>query len=469
MTDEQQPDPAKRYQHMQAVALRILHTLRDAGFDAYFCGGCVRDRLMGVTPKDIDIATSAVPDQIEQLFTHTVAVGKAFGVMVVVEDDCSVEVATFRTETGYADGRRPDQIAFSTPQEDVQRRDFTINAMLYDPVTDTVLDYVGGRHDLEHKILRTVGDPTRRFTEDKLRLLRAVRFAARTGFTLDEQTENAMTELAQTVTTVSGERIGEELRRMLTEGAAYPAMELLRRTGLLAAVLPEVAAMHGVEQPEEFHPEGDVWQHTLLMIRMMDDGGGDWSPATAQDKEILGFAVLLHDVGKPGTFTVSDRIRFNGHDALGRRMAEDILRRLKRPKIVIETVCDMIGRHMHFASLPRMREAKRRRFLQEPEFALHLSLHRLDCLASHSILSTYDYGLAKWREEQEREPPPPRLLTGADLIRLGFAPGPAMGKVLRALDDAQLEGAVLTRQQAEDFVAHWQEQTDEPDSESELL
>jgi len=279
-----------------------------------------------------------------------------------------------------------------------------------------------------------------------------VRFAARTGFAIEPETFAAIRELAHTVVSVSGERIGEEVRRMLTEGHARQSFELLDETGLLAVVLPELAALHGVTQPPEFHPEGDVWEHTLLMLGILDRDDGDWCPVTDTEREILGFATLLHDIGKPATFSVSDRIRFHGHDALGASMSEEVLRRLKRPREVIDTVRDIIGRHMHFAHLPRMKEAKRRRFLQEPEFPLHLSLHRLDCLGSHENLSVYAYGLNAWQVERAKEPPPPRLLNGRDLMELGYKPGPELGRALSALEDAQLEGKVVTREEALTFI-----------------
>ncbi len=439
------------------IALRLLTQLREAGFETYFCGGCVRDFLMGRAPKDWDIATSAAPEEVEDLFEHTVPVGKAFGVMIVVAEGMNFEVATFRSDSAYVDGRRPEAVTFTSAEEDVQRRDFTINALLYDPVANRVIDHVGGRADIENKILRTVGDPAKRFREDHLRLLRAVRFAARTGFTLEEKTRAALREQAGLVRTVSGERVGEELRRMLSEGYARPAFALLEETGLLPQVLPEVAAMRGVPQPENFHPEGDVLTHTLLMLGLMDRdvnaGGSETLPAAdAFQREVLGFALLLHDVAKPETISFSDRIRFNEHDKRGAATAVHMLDRLKRPRRVTDAVAALIRRHMHFRDLAHMRAAKRRRFLQDEFFPLHLELHRYDCQGSHGILDTYRFGLAAWREEMARAPAPEPLLTGKDLLAQGFSPGPRLGEILRAVDDARLEEKIATKAAALRFV-----------------
>lgn len=431
-----------------AVTDGIIRRLQENGFQALYVGGCVRDALLGVAPKDHDIATSATPDEIEALFEHTVAVGKAFGVMVVIEGGQEVEVATFRRDGDYADGRRPDEVTFTDAREDALRRDFTINALMYDPVRDELLDFTGGQDDLRAGIVRAVGEPNRRFMEDHLRMLRAVRFAARTGFVLEPATFDAIRELAGLVTTVSAERIGAELLGMFTCKSPDVALVLLEDSRLLRHVLPEVSAMRGMPQPPEFHPEGDVFEHTRLMLKMF----GAELPQDAFEREVLGWAVLLHDVGKPLVISVDGRIRFNCHDSKGAELAGLILQRLKRPSKVIAAVSDIIGRHMHFGNLSKMRLAKLRRFLREPEFPLHLTLHRYDCSSSHRMLENYEFGLRMLAEErakpQELEP----ILKGADLIALGYAPGPLFGKILEAVEDARLEGDISTPEQARIWV-----------------
>lgn len=436
-------------------ALAIVRRLRAAGYRAYLVGGCVRDQLMGRTPADWDVATDATPERIEALFERVIPVGKAFGVMIVVCAEGEYEVATFRGDGDYSDGRRPDGVTFTGPEEDVRRRDFTINALLYDPVEQRVLDFVGGVQDIRAAVIRTVGEPADRFREDHLRLLRAVRFAARTGFALEGRTAQAMLSLAPLAAAVSAERTGDELTRMLTEGTARRSLELLRGTGLLAVVLPEVAALYGVPQPPEFHPEGDVWEHTLVMLAALDERVRGWGHGTvtglrgdAEERAVLGWAVLLHDVGKPDTLTESDRIRFNGHDALSAVMAEQILTRLRRSKRLIQAVAALVAGHMRFIHLTGMREAKRRRFVREPLFPLELELHRLDCLGSHGKLDGYDLGLALYEEEMARPPLVKPLITGDDLLAAGYRPGPQVGRVLHAVEDARLEGRLTGREEA---------------------
>jgi poly(A) polymerase len=442
--------------HRDPDALALVRRLREAGHEAYFCGGCVRDALLGTTALDIDITTGALPEEVEALFERTVPVGRAFGVMVVVTEAGSYEVATFRTERDYADGRHPSTVTFSSAAEDVARRDFTVNALLYDPVEEEVIDHVGGLADLEARRIRAVGNARERFLEDHLRLLRAVRFAARTGFELEAETQEAVTAMAALAALVSPERQGEELRRMLTEGGAARVLELLEATHLLLHVLPEVARERAVPQPEAFHPEGDVLTHTRIMLALMEKGDGPWTPPDAFAREVLGWAVLLHDAGKPPTLSVRDRIRFDEHDTRGAEIAADVLERLRRPRRVIDAVTEIIGRHMHFSSLPEMRVAKRRRFLQDPLFPLHLELHRLDCASSHRQLEIYDYALAAWREERARPPEQEPLLTGADLIAMGYAPGPRMGEILAAVADRQLEGDLNDGHSAREWVrATW--------------
>lgn len=449
------------------AALHIVRTLRAHGHQAYVVGGCVRDQLLGAPPKDWDVATSARPEQVEALFERTIGVGRAFGVMLVLLDGQEFEVATFRGESTYSDGRHPDNVHFTDAEDDARRRDFTINALFYDPVEQCVLDFVAGIADLDARVLRTVGCPEDRFAEDHLRLLRAVRFAARTGFRLEAETRLAVQRMAPKAASVSVERQADELTRMLTEGTAHPAFSLLDETGLLGHVLPEVAAFRGVEQPPPFHPEGDVWEHTLLMLGHLDETiqaslavEGDLPLVQdglvllprQQHRIALAWAVLLHDLGKPPTITHGDRIRFNGHDRVGAKLSSRLLRRLHRSNHLIDEVRELVARHMRFSTLPDMREAKRRLLLQDPLFLLHLSLHRTDCLGSHGKLDVYEYALAAWQEEQRRPPVVRPPLTGHDLIALGYQPGPRLGELLDALRDAALEGKVDGPDQARDWL-----------------
>ena len=460
-----------------------MERLRQNGFTALLCGGCVRDSLLGAEPNDFDIATSAVPERVESLFPRTVPVGRAFGVILVDGGDGEFrEVATFRTEFGYADGRRPDRVVFSTPEEDAKRRDFTMNALFCDPFAGQILDYVGGVSDIERRLLRTVGEPAERFREDRLRLLRAVRFAASTGFSLDPALRLALEEMSALTVSVAPERLAAELEQMLLGGASRPAFSLLKESGLLKAVLPELDALSGVEQPPNFHPEGDVWRHTLLLLEEndlaasgragpgalpdrsrpepgMDEGDftlAEYGAGIAESraaidpdqKTLLAWSGLLHDIGKPGSFSQSDRIRFHDHDRLGAEMAEALLERLRRPRWLIDGARDLIRRHIHFATLRRMRRSKLRRWLGEKNFPLHLELHRLDCAASHRKLGNWFFGLESWREERKRPPLPEPLLRGGDLIALGAAPGPGIGRLLRLVEDARLEGEISSRAEA---------------------
>ncbi len=434
--------------NIDSNARTIIDTLKDRGYDAYLVGGCVRDYLLGIEATDWDIVTSARPEEIEELFVKTIAVGKAFGVIVVLVDGGEYEVATFRNDGKYVDGRKPDSVEFSSAVEDVKRRDFTVNALLFDPVTAEIIDYVGGEQDIRDGVIRTVGEPYRRFQEDHLRLLRAVRFALKTGFVIAENTFSAVAELAGLVRTVSKERIAAELLKMLTCKGAGEALTLLYKTNLLQHILPEAVELKGCPQPPEFHPEGDVFAHTELMLDIFSRN----IPEDKFSREVLAWALLLHDIGKPAVISVDGRIRFNRHDYLSAEMSDTILERLKRPKKVIEAVHELIGRHIHFATLERMRLPKRRRFLQDPLFPLHLELHRIDCQASHGILDTYYFGLSALEEERSRPPEATSLLGGNDLIALGYKPGPLFGKILTALKDAQLEGIVTSREEAQDWL-----------------
>jgi len=408
----------------------------------------VRDLLLGREPKDFDVATSAPPDKVLTLFEKTFAVGAHFGVVLVCTGEVVTEVATFRNDGGYSDGRRPDEVRFSTsPEEDVKRRDFTINGMMLDPANGSVLDLVGGRQDLQAGLIRAIGDPAERFGEDKLRMLRAIRFAARFAFNLEPATAKAIERIASTVSQVSRERVRDELTRMLTEGRARRAFELLDSTGLLREVLPEVVRMQGVTQPPQYHPEGDVWVHTLMLLEGLPAG----CPAT------LAWGALLHDVGKPATFRVApDRIRFDGHVEAGIAIAEDICRRLRFPNHETEEILSLIANHMRFADVRKMKESTLKRFFRLEHFDQHLALHRLDCLASHGSLELYDFARHRFENLPEEQVRPRLLVNGKNLIEAGYRPGPQFSKMLALAEDAQLEGTVQTREQAMALIQeHW--------------
>jgi poly(A) polymerase len=433
----------------KAAAVAIVEELRRNGFSAYLAGGCVRDLLLGVPPQDFDVTTSARPEQVMALFPETLAVGAQFGVVLVVmrptrEQPIHVEVATYRADLGYSDGRHPDAVRFAaTPQEDVQRRDFTINGLLLDPTSNEVLDYVGGRADLEHKIVRTIGDPQQRFAEDKLRMMRAVRFAARLGYEIEPRTMAAIRESASEIHQVSRERIRDELEKMLTEGHARRAFELLDDSGLLIQVLPEVAAMKGVAQPPQYHPEGDVWIHTLMLLEGLNKG----------TSASLAWGVLLHDVGKPPTYRVApDRIRFDGHAEIGTKMALEITKRLRFSNEIAEQVASLVANHMRFGDVKRMKVSTLKRFMRLPAFPEHLELHRLDVSASHRDLSLYEFVKDKVENTPEEEIRPAPLITGNDLIRLGWVPGPEFKTILQAVEDAQLEHELHTPEEALSFA-----------------
>jgi tRNA nucleotidyltransferase/poly(A) polymerase len=429
------------------LADSICATLRGGGYQALLCGGCVRDLLLGREPADYDVTTDATPEQVMALFPESVGVGAQFGVVQIPRDGSKVEVATFRADVGYSDGRHPDSVIYSKiPKEDVQRRDFTINGLLMRPETGEVLDFVGGQADLKSGVIRAIGEPDRRFREDKLRLMRAVRFAARFGFTITPETLDAVRRHAREVTSVSGERLRDELTKLLTEGAGRRGFELLEETGLLAEVLPEVVAMKGIEQPPQYHPEGDVWTHTLLMIEGLPAGG---SPT-------LAWGVLLHDVGKPPTFRsiaeTGDRIRFDGHVDVGVRMAEEICRRFRFSNEDTAQILALIANHMRFKDVEQMRAATLKRFVRLPDFEEHMQLHRLDCLSSHRRLDAYEFVRRVLEETPPERIHPPRLLTGDDLSAMGYRPGPVFSDILRSLEDAQLEGEIETQEEAREYV-----------------
>src|ERR1035437_1479680 len=454
-------------------ATEIVRILRERGHQAYFAGGCVRDLLLGREPADYDVATDATPQQVMQIFPQTYSVGAQFGVVLVPCGPSStkphrkewitaagarialtssrnvVEVATFRSDVGYSDGRHPDDVRFSKdPREDVQRRDFTINGMMLDPLvfdttTNGILDFVGGRDDLNAGIVRAIGDPERRFAEDKLRTLRAVRFAARFDYTIDPATMSAIQHLAPQIHQVSCERVREELTKMLTEGRARRAFQLLDSSGLLPEVLPEIAVMKGVEQPPQYHPEGDVYVHTLLLLEKLPAGAST----------TLAWGALLHDVGKPPTFRVApDRIRFDGHVDVGVKMAAEICHRLRFSNHETDQILALVAHHMRFADVERMKQSTLKRFLRLPAFDEHLELHRIDCLASHRNLGTYEFIQQKRGEIPAEKMRPSPLVTGDDLITEGHLPGPRFREILSAVEDAQLEGRLPSREAALEFV-----------------
>jgi poly(A) polymerase len=456
--------------HYEA-ALRVAGRLHALGHAAYFAGGCVRDMLLGVVPQDFDVATDALPEQVQQAFPRTEPVGAHFGVVLVIDkveradgaaERIATEVATFRHDGAYSDGRRPDAVRFSTdPREDVLRRDFTINGLLLDalryesndgeqgdPLEDCVLDFVGGRSDLHAGLVRAIGEPRLRFAEDKLRMLRAVRFAARLQFAMEPRTLQAIREQAAEIAVVSAERVRDELTRILTEGHARRGLELLDETGLLQQVLPEIARMQGVEQPPQFHPEGDVWTHTLMLL--------DHLPS--KSSPTLAWGMLLHDVGKPATFTPpnpsqpGDRIRFNGHVEVGVAVARAMLNRLRFSNDDAEQILALVKHHMQFGDVQKMKQSTLKRFLRLPRFEEHLALHFADASSAHGDLSKYEFARHRLEELGEEQIRPPLLLTGDDLIAAGYPPGPAFRQMLMLAEDAQLEGTITTRERALELV-----------------
>ncbi len=426
----------------ELLARRIVAVLREAGHSAFLVGGCVRDLLLHRAPKDFDVATSARPEQLLRLFPRAGQVGAHFGVILVHEDGATVEVATYRSDLNYLDGRRPEAVHFeSTPRADALRRDFTINALFLDPQSGEILDFCSGQADLHARLLRAIGDPAQRFAEDHLRLLRAVRFAARLGFEIEPETFAAIRLLAPQIQSVSAERVRDEITRILTEGSPRRGFELLSATGLLAHILPEIEALKGVEQPPQYHPEGDVWVHTMLML----DGLRNPTPE-------LALGVLLHDVGKPGAFRIADRIRFDGHVELGVTLTRNILTRLRFSTATIEAVEALVENHMKFRDAPKMRESRLKRFLRLPHFDDHLELHRLDCSSSHGALDNYQFVQQKLADVPPDALRPPPLITGRDLIAAGFTPGPSFRAVLTEVEDAQLEGLIQTSAEALAFA-----------------
>jgi len=448
--------PMARLENARYVAaLRIAERLHELGHAAYFAGGCVRDLLIGVEPLDFDVATSATPELVQQAFARTESVGAHFGVVLVLDghgdERIATEVATFRNDGAYSDGRRPDAVRFSEdPREDVLRRDFTVNGMLLDPlrfeagdrVEDCVLDYVGGLSDLAAQTIRAIGDPARRFAEDKLRMLRAIRFAARLHFAIDPRTMAAIRAEAAQIEQVSAERIRDELTKIVTEGAARRGLELLDESGLLQQVLPEVAKLKGVEQPPQYHPEGDVWVHTLMLLDHLPRGASS----------TLAWGMLLHDIGKPATFTApdpakpGDRIRFNGHVEVGMAIARVILNRLRFSNDDCAQILALIQHHMQFGDILKMKQSTLKRFLRLPLFDEHLALHYADVMSSNGKTELYEFAKKHFAELGEEQLKPALLVTGHDLIRAGYKPGPRFKEILLAAEDAQLEGLISSKE-----------------------
>ena len=429
---------------MEKAARKVIARLRENGHIAYFAGGCVRDMVRGITPKDYDIVTDARPEAVQTLFARTFAVGAHFGVIIVLEDSFQFEVATFRSDEAYIDGRHPSAVHFSSPEEDAKRRDFTINGMFYDPVAEQVIDLVGGQADIAAKLVRAIGEPAKRFAEDHLRMLRAVRFATVLDYQIDKQTWEALVANATSINQISAERIRDELMRIFLSPNRVRGWDLLDSSGLMPVILPELEAMKGVLQPEQFHPEGDVFVHTRLMLQLLPE----------EVSVPLVLAVLFHDVAKPVTATVdkTGRIRFNEHDRIGAQMTEAIMRRLRFSGAEIDATIEMVRQHMVFKDAPNMRVAKLKRFMARPTFEDELELHRVDCESSHRILDNYEFLLRK-REEFANEPIiPPPLVRGDDLIALGLKPGPKFGEILEAVETRQLEGTLRTRDEALEWV-----------------
>ncbi|MFM2179388.1 MAG: hypothetical protein RL015_3486 [Verrucomicrobiota bacterium] len=430
---------------MKTSAIKIIQKLRLSGHEALLAGGCVRDLLLGREPKDFDVATSATPDEVVALFPGALTVGAHFGVVVVRQDHEQIEVATFRTDGSYKDGRHPESVTFATAEQDAQRRDFTVNGLFRDPIEDRVIDYVGGAVDLEKRVLRAIGDAHQRFDEDKLRLLRAVRFATTLGFEIEEKTWQAVCEHAPAIQSVSAERIRDELIKIFLHPNRLRGFDLLMDSGLMAQVLPEILVLKGVEQPPQWHPEGDVFIHTRLMLSLLPE----------QVSLPLVLSVLLHDIAKPATFAVDEtgRIRFNGHDKLGAEMTGDILRRLKFPNDVIEPTQVAVEHHMVFKDVKKMKKSTLKRMMARPTWADELALHRVDCLGSNGLLDNYEFMQAKAEEFSQQPLIPQPLLNGRDLIALGWQPGKHLGAVLTEVQNAQLEGLISTREEALEWLA----------------
>ncbi len=418
-------------------AVAIVRQLKGARHQAYLVGGCVRDLLMGKPPKDFDVATSARPEQVARLFPRTIPVGAQFGVLLVLKGKFQYEVATFRTDVGTKDGRHPEGVVFSSPKEDALRRDFTVNGLFYDPLTRKVIDYVGGQEDLKRRLIRAIGDPARRFREDRLRMLRAVRFTATLNFAIDDDTFMAIQKEAHEITAVSAERIRDELVKLFTGPHPGLGLQRLDESGLLKVILPEVQKMKGVAQPPEFHPEGDVYTHTKLLLDQLKNPSA-----------VLAFGALLHDVGKPATFKIADRIRFDGHDKVGEGIAHKVLRHLRFSNAETQAICQLVANHMKFKDVRQMRLSTLKRFIGAPTFPEELKLHRADCMASHGDLSNWRFLRTKIKEIKPEAVRPKPLINGHDLLTMGYPQGPLIGTILKAVEEKQLEGELTLKEEA---------------------
>lgn len=429
------------------TAKSVVEHLRASGYRAFFVGGCVRDTIMGTPPKEYDITTDAKPEEIMRIFSNTVPVGASFGVVLVLENRYKFEVATFRRDESYSDGRHPDSVVYtSSEREDVMRRDFTINGILYDPMTEEAIDYVGGKEDIEKGIIRTIGDPYERFNEDKLRMMRAVRFASRFKYEIEESTLRAIKKLAPLISQVSAERVRDEVVKIISQKNPGYGLRLLRENGLLVHILPEIDKMYGVPQPPEFHPEGDVFTHTCLVLDKI------YEITKGEPSLELSVGALLHDVGKPDTLSIEDRIRFNGHDKVGAEIAVKICRKLRFSNKETERIKALVREHLRFKDVFNMKESTLKRFLRMPYFEDHLMLHLADCLASHGSTEAYDFVKKKLDEIKEEEIKPKPILSGYDLIEMGYKPGPIFSKILDSLEEAQLEGDIKDKEEAKRFV-----------------
>lgn len=428
-------------EQLRSGAVQIARMLQQAGHIAYFAGGCVRDDLLGDTPTDFDIATSALPDEVVSIFPQAKGVGAHFGVMIIRMEEVNYEIATFREEYDYADGRRPEAVHFSSPEQDAQRRDFTINGLFKDPQSGEVIDFVHGRQDLESGIIRCIGNPEERFAEDHLRLLRAIRFAARFDYRIDPATWSALCSHSPRLAEISAERIRDEFSKILLHSSRLRGFDMLVESRLMEHIIPEIYALRGCQQPPEYHPEGDVFQHVHLMLEEL--------PRETNLYVVL--AVLLHDIAKPATQKWDEeakRFRFNNHAQIGAQMAEHILRKLRYPNEVIRRVTEVIGHHMDFMHVQQMRQAKLRRFIGREHFEDELALHRVDCLGSHGKLDNWEFLNAEIAALENEPAVPPRLLTGQQLLQLGYPAGKRMGQILRAAQDLQLEGTLRSPEEA---------------------
>lgn len=427
----------KQKQTERKLAEKIVKKLRKGGYEAYFAGGCVRDIVMRRDPKDFDIATTANPNEIESLFEQTIDIGKKFGVITVRLEGINFEVATFRKERDYVDGRRPSHVTFCSPEEDAKRRDFTVNGLFYDPAKKRIIDFVGGKKDIKKKIIRTIGNPKKRFDEDKLRIIRAIRFATSLNFKIERKTWNEIKKHSKQIKRVSVERIRDELIRIFTQPNADRGLDLLYKSGILKVILPEIAKMKGVGQPRRFHPEGDVYNHTKLMLKKL-----------RKPSVVLAFSALLHDVGKPRTYTKTDRIHFYEHSRVGTEITKRILERLRFPKKIIQDILACIENHMRFIFVKQMREGKLKKFMTRPTFQDELELHKIDCAASHGKLDNYYFLKRKLKKYKEEELKPKKLIDGYDLIEMGMKTGPLMGKILDEIYEMQLEGKIKSKEEA---------------------